>query len=277
MKLFVTGGTGFVGSHFVNEAHRRGHELTVLRRSSDSQPRVTLDHQPRWVTASLDAPLSQYLLGHDAVVHLAAHTPNVPYDTLENCLYWNVTASLKLFRSAYGVGIRRFIAAGSCFEYGAAAERYEYVPTDAPLEATLSYPCSKAVASRVFAAMASDSDASVTIARIFQVYGPGEAATRLWPSLMAAANEGRDFNCSAGEQTRDFVPVQDVAVQIADLLNSKPDPGNIHIKHIGTGRPQTLRQFVEQCWAQAGATGRLHFGTKPYREGEIMRLVPKID
>ena len=38
----------------------------------------------------------------EALVHLAAHTPNVPYDTLENCLYWNVNVAVQLVRRASG-------------------------------------------------------------------------------------------------------------------------------------------------------------------------------
>ena len=55
MKIFVTGGTGFIGSHFINQAHEAGHEVVALRRSPDSKPRTSLKQEPVW----LDQPLSE--------------------------------------------------------------------------------------------------------------------------------------------------------------------------------------------------------------------------
>lgn len=68
------------------------------------------------------------------LVHLAAHTGNVPYDTLTNCLRWNLMAVVALFEQARLDGIRRYVVAGSCFEYGKSGERYEEISTDALLE-----------------------------------------------------------------------------------------------------------------------------------------------
>ena len=66
------------------------------------------------------------------LVHLAAHTGNVPYDTLANWLQWNLVAVLSLVEQARLAGIERFIIAGSCFEYGLSGEYYERIPTTAP-------------------------------------------------------------------------------------------------------------------------------------------------
>ena len=167
MKLFVTGATGFIGSHFTNMAHAAGHEVIALRRLSSSKPRITLGKKPVWIDAALDEVPESELVGCDAVVHLAAHTANVPYDTLENCIRWNVLAPLKLFRSAISVGIDRFIVAGSCFEYGRSGERYHFIPPDAPLEPTQSYPASKAAASIAFSQLAIEEGLRLSIHRFF--------------------------------------------------------------------------------------------------------------
>lgn len=213
----------------------------------------------------------------DAVVHLAAHSANVPYDTLENCLHHNVMVPLQMFRLAQSVGVKRFIVAGSCFEYGPAGERYPFIPTDAPLEATLSYPASKAAASIAFAAFAAETKTQVSIHRIFQVFGPGESESRLWPSLRQRALSGEDFDCSPGDQIRDFVHVEEVARQLADAIDDcGVTPGIASISHIGTGRPQMLKDFITYWWAEFGGTGKLNFGAKPHRPGEVMRYVPEM-
>ncbi|MCR9294637.1 MAG: NAD(P)-dependent oxidoreductase [bacterium] len=277
MKLFVTGATGFIGSHFVNHAHEAGHELVCLRRSPESKPRIELQKQPQWIDAQLDEVPQEALDECEAVIHLAAHSANVPYDTLENCLRWNVLAPLALFRTAIAAGIDRFIVAGSCFEYGRAGERYEFIPTNAPLEPTQSYPASKAAASIVFSQLAIEENLRLSIHRIFQVYGEGETETRFWPSMRRAALEGEDFEMSIGSQVRDFIHVSEVvnalvrAVERTDVLAGQP-----LIENIASGQARSLRDFAEACWQGWNAKGKLLVGAKPPRRNDIQRFAAEV-
>lgn len=276
MKIFVTGGTGFVGSHFINAAHRAGHDIIALRRPG-SAPRVQLDREPHWVDGPLDGDYRAQLLGCEVFVHLAAHTPNAPYDSLLNCLFWNVQASIQLAEQAREQGVTKFLIAGSCFEYGRSAERYPALPVDAPLEPTLSYPTSKAAASVAFQGFAAQYQLHLKILRIFQVYGEGEQANRLWPSLRAAAVAGADFPMTKGEQLRDFVNVTDVALAFVEALDfADGAPGAPVVKHVASGNPQTLLQFSQAWWKFWGAKGKLLPGAVPYRYNEMMRLVPEV-
>jgi nucleoside-diphosphate-sugar epimerase len=274
MKLFVTGGTGFVGSHFIRQALAAGHSVTALRRPG-SLPRIPLERAPDWVDGPLDGDYREYLTGVDVVVHLASHTPNPPYAPLDECLYWNVFAAMKLARQAHEAGVQRFLIAGSCFEYGRAAERVSEIETDTPLEPNLSYPTSKAAASLAFEGLAREKRLKLKILRIFQVYGEGEQQTRLWPSLRAAALNGADFPMSAGEQVRDFVPVEMVAEQFLGHLDfAECEPGQPSVHHVGSGKPQSLLEFAEHWWRHWGASGKLLPGAVPYRPNELMRLIP---
>ena len=114
MKLFVTGGTGFVGSHFINASIQAGHEIVALRRPQ-SVSRIPLNKEPLWIEGNLDNEFKKELKGCDALVHLAAHSPNPPYDALDQCLYWNLTASLNLLHQAHDVGIKKFLIAHHYF------------------------------------------------------------------------------------------------------------------------------------------------------------------
>jgi nucleoside-diphosphate-sugar epimerase len=116
----------------------------------------------------------------------------------------------------------------------------------------------------------------LSIHRIFQVYGPGESELRLWPSLRAAAREGRNFELTPAEQIRDFVPVEEVARQLLEALRLSVKAGRPEVLNLGTGHPKSLREFAEGVWRAEQATGRLIFGAKPYRDGEVMRYVPEV-
>lgn len=110
--------------------------------------------------------------------------------------------------------MRRFVVAGSCFEYGQSGVRYEFIPPSAPLEPTLSYPASKAASSVAFYQFAVGHQIQLSYHRVFHVYGEGEAEARLWPSLRRAALLGNDLPMTLGAQVRDFVLVEDVAGQL---------------------------------------------------------------
>jgi nucleoside-diphosphate-sugar epimerase len=276
MKIFVTGGTGFIGSHFINTSIQAGHKVVALKRPK-SVPRISLNREPLWVEGDLDGDFKKEMRGCDVLVHLAAHSPNPPYDTLDQCLYWNLIASLNLLHQAHDMGIKKFLIAGTCFEYGRAGERYDYIPIDAPLEPTMSYSTSKAAASVALHGWAIENQIKLQILRIFQVFGEGEPQSRLWPSLREAALLGNDYPMTRGGQVRDFISVEEVATAFVQALDfDGVESGNPLIKHIGTGKPQTVLEFSEYWWKHWGAKGKLLPGVIPYRENEVMRFVPVI-
>lgn len=276
MNIFLTGGTGFIGSHFINQAYDAGHNIFAIRRTG-SEPRIKLKSAPYWIEGDLTGKYFEYMEKCDVFVHLAAHSANKPYDSLENCILQNVVNSFNLIKDAYEAGIKRFIIAGSCFEYGKTGEMFEFIPPDAPLFPVESYPISKAMASILFYGWASTNNVSLKLLRVFQVYGEGELETRFWPSLKKAALEGKDFPMTKGEQIRDFINVSEVAKRFVEELNfDNVKPGIPFIDNVGTGKPQTLREFAEYWWKKWGAKGKLKFGELPYRKNEIMRYVPLV-
>lgn len=275
MKLFVTGGTGFVGTHFVAQALAAGHEVIALRRPG-SQPRITMQREPVWVDGGLDGDHAAALQDVEVFVHLAAHTPNPPYDIASRCLYWNVVAPLALAEQALQSGVQNFLVAGSCFEYGRSSRRVDAVGIESPLEPDLSYPTSKAAASIAFQGFAREKQVRLKILRLFQVYGEGEQATRLWPAMRKAAQEGRDFPMSPGHQIRDFTPVEFVAGRFVEALDfSDAQEGEPVVQHVATGKAQSLLEFSQYWWRHWNASGRLLPGAVGYRPNEIMSLVSR--
>lgn len=277
MNIFLTGGTGFIGSHFLKLALSNDHDILALRRSTSSQTKINLVNQPNWVTSSFEEVTVDQLLGMDCLVHLATHSGNVPYDDLLGCLSNNVFSVLQLFEKARIAGIKRFIVAGSCFEYGKSGEQFDQIPAIAPLLPTNSYAASKASASIALSQWADEHQISLEILRIFHVYGEGELDSRLWPSLRRAALGGLDFPMTLGEQIRDFQPVDRVvklflkrAVETNFQLSSK-------IYNIGTNKPSTILEFSQLWWDYFNATGSLLPGKIPYRTNEVMKYIPLVD
>jgi nucleoside-diphosphate-sugar epimerase len=273
--VFVTGATGFIGRAFLKAAQTHGLPVVALARQAapaDSTSAI------RWITAPMDQVPTDVLAGCQSLVHLAAAGVSSGGDDWATCQQVNVQQSMQLWRAAVAAGIRRFVICGSCFEYGRAGERYDRIPVTAPLEPVTPYAASKAAATMLALGLAAQAHLELAVLRPFHVYGEGEAATRFWPAMHAAARAGLDFPMTAGQQVRDFTPVSLVAERFyAELGNSNLIPGQPVIRNVGTGVPQTLENFARSCWTKAQARGRLLVGALPMRANEVSRYVPLID
>jgi nucleoside-diphosphate-sugar epimerase len=276
MKIFVTGGTGFIGGHFLKQALAAGHSVVALRRAG-GKTSIPLPQEPVWLKGNLDDDWSEKLSQCRALVHLAAVGVSPQKADWDELFDVNVRQSLNLWRQAAKADVKRFVICGSCFEYGKSGERYESIPVDAPLEPTHAYAASKAAATMAAFALAIENKIELLVLRPFHVFGEGQHESNFWPSLRKAALAGEDFPMTAGEQVRDFISAEKVAdIFVAALARTDLLAGEPKIENIGTGKPQTLRTFAEFWWKQWNATGKLKIGAVPYRPNEVMRYVPEI-
>jgi nucleoside-diphosphate-sugar epimerase len=185
MRIFLTGGTGFIGGHVLKQGLESGHEIVALRRPGATTS-ILLEQQPQWVEGALDDDWTQMLTSCEAFIHLAAYGVGTGANDWEGCFQTNVIESLQLWRQAVAAGIRRFLIVGSCFEYGRSGERYDFIPVSAPLEPTTAYGASKAAATMAAFALAVEHQLIMVVARPFHVFGVGESIGRFWPSLVSS-------------------------------------------------------------------------------------------
>ncbi|MDG1139099.1 MAG: NAD(P)-dependent oxidoreductase [Opitutales bacterium] len=275
-NIFLTGGSGFVGSHFVNHAHQVGYNLHCLRRPG-SKTRVELYKEPCWYDGYLEENWSNVLKSCEYFVHIAAAGVDPLKSNYEDLIKANITDSTKLILSAVKSGIQKFLILGTYWEYGSTAESFEFIPVDAYLQPINRYAATKAASCMLACQIAQEHNIKLQYLRIGQVYGEGEPGNRLWPSLRKAALNGEDYHLTLGEQIRNFTPVESIASEVVDALNFRCiNRGKPKIANIGSGRPQSLRQFAEYWWSRWHAKGKLHFGSMPYRKDEIMRFVPEV-
>ncbi|MCY2976264.1 MAG: NAD-dependent epimerase/dehydratase family protein [Planctomycetota bacterium] len=277
MKIFVTGGTGFIGSQFLKVCLGADHEVIALRHNNVTGQDFSNENRLRWIGKRLEDVDERDLMGCDVVVHLAACGVSPRTASWSDLLATNVINTIELFRCAAKSGVRRWFAAGTFAEYGLTSNDFEFIPPGASLLPTTPYASSKAAAYTLLVALAKQEHSSLHYLRIASVFGDGQHVSNLWPSLKKAACSGDDFAMTMGEQVRDYVPVSDVARQILDrVTTSTLGPGMIRTEHLGSGIPQTIRTFCEHWWKQWGARGTILYGRLPYREFELMRCVQQI-
>ena len=276
MRVFVTGATGFLGSHFIKAATAAGHDVAALRRPG-SEPRITLPEDVNWIEKPLDQIEARDCRDQDVFLHFSAQGVSPQKTTWLEAYRHNVLEQLHALLTAAGAGIDRFVICGTCFEYGPTAVRFERIPPSAPLHPIGAYATSKAVGSFTAAGFATDHGVRMAYLRVFHAFGPGQHPSNFWPSLRTAALTGSDFPMTAGQQVRDFVRVEDVAQQFLDVCVTRSlEPGKAEFHNIGSGSPTTLLAFAQEWWRRWNAKGRLLPGALPYRQDEVMRYVPEL-
>jgi nucleoside-diphosphate-sugar epimerase len=276
MKLFVTGGTGFIGSHFLNAATAAGYDVVALRRQK-SAPRVSLNAEPQWLEREMARVTAADLAGCEVLVHLAAQGVTPRPATWEDCFRVNVVETLQLVQTAIDAGVKRVVVTGSYAEYGRAGLRFDPIPPDAPLEPTDPYAASKAASSIALTSLCRVKKFELIYYRLFSAFGEGQFEGNFWPELRRAALEGKDFPMTAGNQVRDFVSIETVVeMLLAGCTRSDLKTGEPLVLNLASGKAVSLREFAEMWWAHFGAKGKLLVGAVPSRPNEVERYVPLV-
>ncbi|HEX6133874.1 MAG TPA: NAD(P)-dependent oxidoreductase [Longimicrobiales bacterium] len=156
------------------------------------------------------------------------------------------------------------VHAGSALEYGEA--RGDLDEDTVPVATTL-YGRTKLAGTQAVTEQSAQGLAALT-ARLFTVYGPGEHAGRLLPSLLETAHRGVPLDLTAGTQLRDFTYVDDVAEGMLRLGTSPP--GAPAVVNLATGRLESVRGFTERAARVLGIdSALLRFGALPARGEEM--------
>jgi nucleoside-diphosphate-sugar epimerase len=275
MRVLLTGASGFVGRAALVALQQRGAEVIAVSRT---RPEVadTKFEWPKFAWQSVD------LLDHaatanivtatrpDAILHLAWTVEHGKFWTTPSNLDW-VAATLNLARAAATAGVARFIGTGTCYEYDWPAtsnckERHT------PLKPALLYGTSKDATRRILEEFGQAHGLSVAWARLFFLYGPGEGAGRLVPSVASALAAGQPAKCSSGTGLRDFMDVRDVGAGLAALaLSNVTGPVNV-----ASGQAISIADIARTLGRLAGRPELVHIGALPDRPGEPPRIVADI-
>ena len=270
-RILVTGATGFIGRHSLAPLVDREYEVHAV--SSRTANRVSAGVE--WHTADLldPAAIRELMLRvrPTHLLHFAWHVVPGKWTVAdpETNLRW-VQASLELLQRFRKVGGTRAVMVGSGTEYdwryGFCAEGV--TPTN---PATFYGACKHALQNLVWRFCA-EVDLSHAWGRIFFVYGPHEAPTRLAPSVILSLLRGEPARCTHGNQIRDYLHVQDVADAFVLLLESDVE-GPVNI---ASGVPVALKEIVHAIACKLGGTELVRLGAIPARPSDAPLVVADV-
>jgi UDP-glucose 4-epimerase len=291
MKVFVTGGAGFIGSHLTEKLLARGDSVLVLDDLSTGsmqnlEPFVGKPGFEHRIGSATDVPLvSECLDRCDVTVHLAAAVGvrlivERPVHTIET----NVRAT-EVVLGAAAKKQRPVLIASTSEVYGKGAKVPFSEDDDLTLGATVhsrwAYACSKALDEWLALAYFREKKVPVVVARLFNTVGPRQTGRygMVLPNFAAQALANQPITVyGTGEQTRCFGHVKDAVEALVRLLETQSAVG--HVFNVGNDEEVSILGLAERVRAAAKSSSAIV--KIPYSEAyaagfeDMARRVPDV-
>jgi nucleoside-diphosphate-sugar epimerase len=275
LRVLVTGGGGFIGSHLVRALLERGDSVRVLDDwSTGLRSRLqglrgdlaVLDGDIRDEAAARAA-----VEGCDAVLHEAAQVSvAASVEAPRHAADVNVTGLATMLQAALGAGATRFVLASSCAVYG--EPRSEEQSEDDETAPASPYAASKLAGEAFVRAACREGLRGVSL-RYFNVFGAGQrpdsAYAAVVPAFAQALREGRTLEIHGdGEQSRDLVHVGDVVRANLAALQA-PDAALGRAFNVGTGRATSVNELARLMAGELAVPLKATHGAA--RAGDVRR------
>jgi UDP-glucose 4-epimerase len=280
MKILVTGGAGFIGSHLVEALLKKGHRVRVLDDFSSGDRRnlkaVRQDVEVLKGDCADPAAARRAAKGMEVVYHEAA-VPSVPRSVKEPLLSHraNATATLSMLVAARDAGARRLIYAGSSSVYGDSPKLPKR--EDMPLRPLSPYGVGKMTGEHYLRVFAQLYGMETLTLRYFNVFGPrqnpGSPYSGVISLFVTALLNGRTpVIYGDGTQSRDFTYVDNVVDGNLKALRAKDAQGQV--VNVATSRRVTLKELLAGVAREAGVPPVARH--EPPRNGDIKHSLADI-
>jgi UDP-glucose 4-epimerase len=270
MRILVTGGAGFIGSHLADKLVELGHHVVILDNLSTGSM-ANLKTEFEFFQGDIRS-LSDCLQASkdcDAIYHLAAMSRSGPsLSMVEECLKTNIEGTMNVFRAAEFAQVSTLIYAASSTCYGNSPPPHE---VNGRVELLNPYSWSKYSGEQLLLTMARYSRVRVNSLRFFNVYGPREPVKGQY-ALVIGTFIGRHLNHEVleihgdGTQSRDFVHVSDVVECLTSVL--KVSKSGL-ILNVGSGVATTIKEIANLISSRQIHTER--------RQGDALHTLADIE
>jgi len=289
MRVFITGGAGFIGSHLADHYVNARHQVTLLDNFSTGS-KTNIAHLDGKVM-SIDGDIrnveliDQLTKDSDLVLHMAAALGvNTILESPLESMSTNITGSEVVLHAAAKYN-KRIIIASTSEIYGKNPKQPLQESDDrvvgAPQKIRWTYSDAKAIEEAMAFALHQEKNLPVTTVRLFNTVGPRQTGRygMVVPRFVQAALKNEPITVYGdGTQSRVFCHVQDAIAAIALMATTDSTIGDVY--NVGGTGEVTIKQLAEQVVELTGSTSKITF--TPYSDAyppgfeDIQRRVPDI-
>ncbi len=295
MKILVTGGTGYIGSHTCVELLSKGYDVVAFDNLCNSKIEVVdaveqiTGREMAFYRADMLQPESLRRIfdenSFDAVIHFAG-LKAVGESVEKPLLYYrnNVSGTLNLLEIMQEYGCKRIIFSSSATVYG--SPKTVPITEDFPLSAANPYGSTKLTQERIITDLcASDSDFSAVLLRYFNPIGAHESGligedpngipNNLMPYITSVAAGklpvlgvfGNDYDTKDGTGVRDYIHVSDLAKGHVNAIDKVISAKGVNIYNLGTGKGYSVLDIVKTF--ETVNNVKVPYVIRPRRAGDV--------
>lgn len=253
-NFLILGGTGFLGSHLVNYlCQNKNNKITC---TFNSKKKIKKIKKVKYIKCDIANKKNIKNLGsnYDYVINFAGYIDHKKKDKTINSHYLGCKNLADFFSNKK---IKLFIQIGSSLEYGKKKSPHKENLVTNLSEMKSFYSKSKLMATKYLKKLSDSNLLNVCVIRPYLIYGPGQDYNRIIPIVMKSAIKNLSFDCSDGNQKRDFLYISDFIRLLTKVINKK----NIkyEIFNAGSGKPILIKKVIKKIIFLVGK-GKPNFG-----------------